>query len=72
MSLDDLQVDSYFNTYFYTGLPPTPIANPSLDSLNAVASPAETPYYYFRAKCDGSGYHEFAVTFDEHLANGCQ
>ena len=72
LSLDDLQVDSYFNTYFYAGLPPTPIANPSLDSLNAVASPAETPYYYFRAKCDGSGYHEFAVTFDEHLANGCQ
>ena len=72
LSLGDLQVDSYFNTYFYTGLPPTPIANPSLDSLNDVASPAETPYYYFRAKCDGSGYHEFAVTFDEHLANGCQ
>ena len=72
LKLDDLQVDSYFNTYFYTGLPPTPIANPSLDSLNAVAFPAETPYYYFRARCDGSGYHEFAVTFDEHLANGCQ
>ena len=72
LNLDDLQVDSYFNTYFYTGLPPTPIANPSLDSLKAVAFPTETPYYYFRARCDGSGYHDFAVTFDEHLANGCQ
>ena len=72
LGLDDLQYDSYFNTYLYAGLPPTPIANPSLDSLNAVAFPAETTYYFFRAKCDGSGYHLFAETFDEHLANGCQ
>ncbi len=72
LSLDNLQYDSYFNTYLYAGLPPTPISNPGLDSLNAVAFPAETPYYFFRAKCDGSGYHNFAETFDEHLANGCQ
>ncbi len=72
LNLEDLQYDSYFNTYLYAGLPPTPIANPSLDSLNAVAFPAEATYYYFRAKCDGSGYHVFAETFDEQLANGCQ
>lgn len=72
LSLDDLQYDSYFNTYLYADLPPTPISNPSLDSLDAVAFPAETTYYYFRARCDGSGYHIFAETFDEHLANGCQ
>ena len=72
LDLADLQYDSYFNTYLYAGLPPTPIANPGLDSLNAVAFPAETTYYFFRAKCDGSGYHVFAETFDEHLANGCQ
>ncbi len=72
LSLEDLQFDSYFNTYLYAGLPPTPISNPGLDSLNAAAFPAETDYYFFRAKCDGSGYHDFAVTFDEHLANGCQ
>ena len=72
LTLDDLQYDSYFNTYMYAGLPPTPIANPSLEALNAVAFPAESTYYFFRAKCDGSGYHVFAETFDEQLANGCQ
>lgn len=71
LSLVDLQVNSPFNTYLNVGLPPTPIANPGLDALQAVASPAETSYLYFRAKCDGSGYHEFSETFDEHLAKGC-
>lgn len=71
LSLDDLQFDSPFNTYIYVGLPPAPISNPDLDSLRAVAFPAETPYYFFRAKCDGSGYHSFAETFEEHVANGC-
>ena len=67
----DLQFDSPYNTYMYTGLPPAPIANPGLSALRAVAFPAETPYYYFRARCDGSGLHNFAVTFEEHLANAC-
>jgi len=40
--------------------------------LNVVAYPAETSYNYFRARCDGSGYHVFAETFEEHLANGCE
>jgi len=71
LSLLDLEVNSVYNTYRYEGLPPTPIANPSLGALRAVAFPAETTYYYFRAKCDGSGFHIFAETFDEHLANGC-
>jgi UPF0755 protein len=71
LSLIDLQFNSPFNTYLNEGLPPTPIANPGLDALQAVAFPAETNYLYFRAKCDGSGYHEFSETFDEHLANGC-
>jgi UPF0755 protein len=72
LSLSDLQFDSPFNTYVYAGLPPAPIANPDFDSLQAVAFPAETAYYFFRAKCDGSGYHDFAETFEEHLGNGCQ
>jgi len=71
LSLDDLKFDSPFNTYIYAGLPPTPISNPGLDALNAVAFPSSSPYYYFQAKCDGSGFHTFAVTFEEHLANGC-
>jgi UPF0755 protein len=72
LSANDLQFDSTFNTYVYTGLPPAPIANPGLEALNAVAFPAGTPYYFFRAKCDGSGYHNFSVTFEEHVGNGCQ
>jgi UPF0755 protein len=71
LSLLDLEVNSVYNTYRYEGLPPTPIANPSLGALHAVAFPAETTYYYFRAKCDGSGFHEFSETFDEHLQNAC-
>lgn len=71
LSAADLQFDSPYNTYIYTGLPPGPIANPSLSALRAVAFPAETPYFFFRARCDGSGLHDFSVTFEEHLKNGC-
>lgn len=71
LSLLDLEVNSVYNTYRYEGLPPTPIANPGLGALNAAAFPAETTYYYFRARCDGSGFHEFSETFDEHLQNAC-
>jgi UPF0755 protein len=67
----DMQVDSPYNTYLYVGLPPGPISNPSLASLEAVAYPAKTPYFYFRAKCDGSGTHAFSVTYEEHLNNAC-
>jgi UPF0755 protein len=71
LTMVDLQVNSPYNTYINAGLPPTPIANPSLEALRAVAFPTETKYLYFRAKCDGSGFHEFSETFDEHLQNGC-
>jgi UPF0755 protein len=71
LSLVDLQFNSPYNTYIYTGLPPAPIANPSLASIHAVAFPAESTYYFFRAKCDGSGYHLFAESFEEHLLNAC-
>jgi UPF0755 protein len=71
LSLMDLQIDSPYNTYKYDDLPPAPIANPGRDALRAVAFPDESPYYYFRARCDDSGLHSFAETFEEHLANGC-
>lgn len=72
LTIDDLRsVDSPYNTYMYPGVPPGPIASPGIDSLRAVAFAAESPYYFFRAKCDGSGGHNFAVTFEEHLANAC-
>jgi len=64
-------LNSKYNTYLYPGLPPGAICNPSLESLRAVALPAQTPYYYFRATCDGSGRHNFAQTYEEHLENAC-
>lgn len=72
LSLEDLGIDSPYNTYLYLGLPPGPIANPGLSALRAVAFPAQTPYFYFRSACDGSGRHSFAETFEEHQANACQ
>jgi UPF0755 protein len=72
LSALDLEIESPYNTYLVMGLPPTPIANPSLEALLAVANPADTGYFFFRARCDGSGYHNFAVTLDEHIANGCE
>lgn len=71
LSLTDLQVVSPYNTYLNIGLPPTPISNPSLEALLAVAYPEATPYYFFRAACDGSGYHNFSITFEEQIANAC-
>ena len=71
LSVNDLQFDSPYNTYLYPGLPPGPISNPGLAALEAVAHPAESPYYYFQAKCDGSGLHNFAETFEQHQQNYC-
>lgn len=71
LALRDLEVISPYNTYLNNGLPPTPISNPGIEALMAVAYPQSSPYYFFRAACDGSGYHVFAVTFEEQLANGC-
>ncbi len=68
---DYYAVDSPYNTYLYPGLPPGPIANPGIGSIQAVIYPAETGFLYFRAACDGSGLHSFALTYEEHLANEC-
>ena len=71
LSLEDLKINSPYNTYQVQGLPPGPIANPGLNALQAVAFPAQTPYYYFRAACDHSGRHVFSETFAEHASKAC-
>jgi UPF0755 protein len=71
LSSADLDVDSPYNTYRYPGLPPAPICNPGVNAIRAVAFPAQTPYFYFRAACDGSDRHAFAETFEEHQQNAC-
>jgi UPF0755 protein len=68
----DLSIDSSYNTYIHTGLPPAPICNPSTEALQAVAYPESSGYYFFRAACDGSGRHRFSETYEEHLNNACQ
>jgi UPF0755 protein len=62
----DLRVDSPFNTYRYRGLPPTPIALPSLASIEAALHPAPGDYLYFVARGDGSS--QFSRTLEEHNA----
>jgi UPF0755 protein len=64
-------VNSLYNTYLYSGLPPGPIANPGLAAIQAAVYPTESDYFFFRARCDGSNYHNFTTTYEEHLANGC-
>ncbi len=71
LSAGDLQFDSPYNTYLYPGLTPGPIANPDARALRAVAFPAQTPYFFFRAVCDDSGRHDFSETFEEHLNKAC-
>jgi UPF0755 protein len=63
------EVVNPYNTYLNAGLPPGPIANPSLKSIEAVLTPAEHDYLFFMAAADGSGRHVFARTFAEHLEN---
>ncbi len=60
-------IDSRFNTYLNSGLPPGPICSPGLASIEAVLNPTASEYLFFLAKGDGS--HVFAETFDEHLEN---
>ncbi len=64
VTLPDLEVDSPYNTYRRTGLPPGPICSPGLASIEAAARPADVPYLYYVLKPDGR--HHFSRTFDEH------
>jgi UPF0755 protein len=67
LSFADLKLDSPYNTYTHTGLPPTPIANPGLPSLEAALDPSKSANLYY-VYC-GSDRHVFARTLAEHQAN---
>jgi len=64
----DLANESPWNTYRHAGLPPGPIANPGLSSIEAALAPRETPFLYFVARADGSGGHTFSESLVQHEA----
>jgi UPF0755 protein len=66
LTLDDLKVDSPYNTYLIDGLPPTPIASPGLASLAAALSPADGNWLYYLV-CDADGHHAFTNSYAEFL-----
>jgi UPF0755 protein len=66
-SFADLKVVSPYNTYLHTGLPPTPIDNPGLDSLDAAANPTRTDYLYYLTGTDNQMH--YATTYAGHQAN---
>lgn len=67
-----LSIDSPFNTYKNTGLPPGPIRIPSIAGIDAVLNHVHHDYIYMCAKEDFSGTHNFAVTYAEHLKNAAK
>lgn len=68
LTREDLKIDSPYNTYLYRGLPPAPIANPSLSSLQAVANAdSSTPYLYYYHDSEGHSY--YGKTLEEHNEN---
>lgn len=67
LTKDDLAVDSPYNTYVNTGLPPTPITNPGLESMIAAANPIDSDYMFYLSDTKGNMY--YAETFDDHVAN---
>ena len=66
LTVDELAVDSPYNTRRYPGLPPGPIASPGLDALRAAAQPDESaPFLFFVADCARDGSHNFAASLEE-------
>jgi len=67
LTLEDLKIDSPYNTYFHKGLPPTPISNPGLDAIRSTIHPLATKYYFYLSDINGDMH--YAITHDGHVAN---
>jgi len=67
ITLEDKEITHPYNTYKLTGLPPTPICNPGLESIKAAQNPKASPYYYYLH--DKTKVAHFSTTYEEHQAN---
>lgn len=67
LTLEDIKLDSPYNTYRIQGLPPTPISNPGLSSMEAVVNPTKTDYLFYLS--DSKGINHYAKTLAQHNAN---
>lgn len=65
-------IDSPYNTYMYSGLPPGPINLPHISAVDAVLNAENHKFIFFCARPDFSGYHAFATNYSEHLRNARQ
>jgi UPF0755 protein len=63
------EIDSPYNTYKYSGLPPGPIAMPDLSAIRAVLNAEKHSYLYFAADANRLGYHKFAKSLSQHNRN---
>lgn len=67
LTLEDLKIDSPYNTYLYKGLPPRPIGNPGLGAIEAALNPVDSSYFYYLS--DKEGNTHYAASFEEHKIN---
>ncbi|MBN1298439.1 MAG: endolytic transglycosylase MltG [Actinobacteria bacterium] len=67
VTFEDLETDSPYNTYKYSGLPPTPICSPGLESIKAALEPADVNYLYYVVIDENTHEHKFSETFEEHV-----
>lgn len=67
-SFEETRIESPYNTYIHTGLPPGPIGNPGIESILATVTPTSNLYFYFLNDAK-TGETVFSVTFEEHIAN---
>ncbi len=72
ITYDDLKINSPYNTYRWAALPPTPISNPGMVALNAVAESPKTDYFYFTLTDAEAGSHTFSKSFNAHVHAGVQ
>lgn len=66
---EHLKIDSKYNTYIHTGVPPGPITMPDISAIDAVLNYEKHQYFYFVANTQKMGYHQFAKTLAQHNRN---